>query len=171
MLQSVRGTKQYWFVKKSELRCMIREWGSPTLLLTFSCAKYKSPDIENYLRKINDVPPSYNVGKLCTKDPISVSCKFSQKFHSFFQRVVKKGEVLGTVDHFYRKKEYQARSAPHYHVLLWIKDAPVIGRDDPDEVLGWIQERITCHIPNKESDPELYNLVTRYQMHKCSGYC
>ena len=22
------------------------------------------------------------------------------------------------------------------------------------------------HIPNKESDPELYNLVTRYQMHK-----
>ena len=47
----------------------------------------------------------------------------------------------------------------------------MIGRDDPDEVLGWIQERITCHIPNKESDPELYNLVTRYQMHKCSGYC
>ena len=45
----------------------------------------------------------------------------------------------------------------------------MIGRDDPDEVLGWIQERITCHIPNKESD--LYNLVTRYQMHKCSGYC
>ena len=171
MLQSVRGTKQYWFVTKSELRCMVREWGSPTLLLTFSCAEYESPNIENYLRKVNDVPPSYNVGKLCTEDPISVSRKFSQKFHSFFQRVVKKGEVLGTVDHFYWKKEYQARGAPHYHVRLWIKDAPVIGQDDPDEVLGWIQERITCHIPNKESDPRLYNLVTRYQMHKCSGYC
>ena len=171
MLQSVRGTKQYWFVRKSELRCMIREWGSPTLFLTFSCAEYESPDIENYLRKVNDVPPSYNVGKLCTEDPISVSRKFSEKFHSFFQRVAKKGEVLGTVDHFYWKKEYQARGAPHYHVLLWIKDAPVIGRDYPDEVLGWIQERITCHIANKESYPELYNLVTRYQMHKCSGYC
>ena len=24
--------------------------------------------------------------------------------------------------------------------------------------------------PNKESDPELYDLVTRYQMHKCSAY-
>ena len=170
-VQSVHGTKQYWFVRKSELRCMIREWGSPTLFLTFSCAEYESPDIQNYLRKVNDVPPSYNIEKLCTEDPISVSRKFSQKFHSFFQRVVKKGEVLGTVDHFYWKKEYQARGAPHYHVFLWIKDAPVIGRDDPDEVLGWIQERITCHIPNKESDPELYNLVTRYQMHKCIGYC
>ena len=79
MLQSVHGTKQYWFVRKSELRCMICEWGPPTLFLTFSCAEYESPDIENYLRKVNDVPPSYNVGKLCTEDPISVSRKSSQK--------------------------------------------------------------------------------------------
>ena len=34
MLQSVRGTKQYWFLRQSELRCMIREWGSPTLSLS-----------------------------------------------------------------------------------------------------------------------------------------
>ena len=65
-----------------------------------------------------------------------------------------KGEVLGKVEHFYWKKEYQARGAPHYHVLLWIGDAPVIGRDDPEKVLAWIQER-----------------VTRYQTHKCSAYC
>ena len=139
--------------------------------LTFSCAEYESPDIENYLRKVNDVPPSYNIGKLCTEDPISVSHKFSLKFHSFFQRVLMKGEVLGTVDHYYWKKEYQACGAPHYHVLLWIKDAPVIGQGDPDEVLQWIQDRITCHIPNKDTDPELYNIVTRYQMYRCSGYC
>ena len=31
MLQSVRDTKQYWFIRQSELRCMILEWGSPTL--------------------------------------------------------------------------------------------------------------------------------------------
>ena len=171
MLQSVQCTKQYWFVRKSALRCMIREWCSPTFFLTFSCAEYESPDIANYLRKVNDVPPSYNIGRLCTEDPISVSRKFSMKFHSFFQTVLMKGEILGTVDHFYWKKEYQARGAPHYHALLWIKDAPVIGQDDPDDVLSSIQERITCQIPNKESDPELYNLVTRYQMHKCSAYC
>ena len=95
--------------------------------LTFSCAEYGSADIANYLRKINNVSPSYNIGKLCTEDPISVSRKFSLKFHAFFKTVLLKGEVLGTVEHFYWKKEYQARGAPHYHVLLWIKDAPVIG--------------------------------------------
>ena len=67
---------------------MIREWGSPTHFLTFSCAECESPDIENYLRKVNDVPPSYNIGKLCTEDPISVSHKFSLKFHTFYQNIL-----------------------------------------------------------------------------------
>ena len=171
MLQSVRGTKQYWFLRQSELKCMIREWGSPTLFLTFSCAEYESPDITEYPRRVNNVPPSYNIGRLCTEDPISVSRKFSLKFHAFFRKVIRNGEVLGKVDHFYWKKEYQARGAPHYHVLLWIRDAPVIGQHDPDRVLTWIQERITCHIPNKDGSPELHRLVTRYQFHKCSKYC
>ena len=35
MLQSVRGMKQFWYTKQSELRCMIHMWGSPTLFLTF----------------------------------------------------------------------------------------------------------------------------------------
>ena len=45
MLQTVRGTKQYWFTKQGELRCMVREFGTPTLFLTFSCAEYESHDI------------------------------------------------------------------------------------------------------------------------------
>ena len=100
MLQSVRGTKQYWFIRQSELRCMIREWGSPTLFLTFSCAEYESPDITEYLWRVNDVSPSYDIGKLCTEDPISVSRKFSLKFHAFFRTVIVKGKVLGKVEHF-----------------------------------------------------------------------
>ena len=155
MLQSVRGTKQYWFLRQSELKCMIREWGSPTLFLTFSCAEYESADITEFLRRVNNVSSGYNIGKLCTEDPISVSRQFSLKFHAFFRIVLLKGEVLGKVDHFYWKKEYQARGAPHYHVLLWIRDAPVID-DDPDQVLAWIQDRITCHIPDKDSNPELH---------------
>jgi len=74
MIQSVHGTKQYWFVTQSELRCMIQEYS-----LTFSCAEYESPDIANFLRSVNNVSSSYEIGKLCTKDPISVSIKFHAK--------------------------------------------------------------------------------------------
>ena len=84
------------------------------------------------------------------------------KFHAFFRKVIIKGGVLGKVDHFYWKKEYQNRGAPHYHVLIWIRDAPVIDRDEPENILEWIQKRITCHIPDKDGSPELHRLVTRY---------
>ena len=171
MFQQIRGTKQFWFLKASDLKCMLKEYGSPTLFLTFSCAEYQSPDISSYLRKVNDVPDSYPIGKLCCEDPISVSRKFSQKFHAFFSTVIMKGHVLGTVSHYFVKKEYQARGVPHYHMVLWIEGAPIIGRDMPEEVMRWIQERISCRIPDEDTNPELHLLVIKYQMHKCSSYC
>ena len=55
MFQSVRGSKQYWYLRRSEVLCMIREWGSPALFLTLSCAEYNSPEISRYLHKVNNV--------------------------------------------------------------------------------------------------------------------
>ena len=94
---------------------MVREYRSPTLFLTLSCDEYENLEISNYLRKVNDVHvlESYPAGKLCTEDPISVSRKFSQRFHDFFQTVILKGKVLGPVAHYFYEKEYQARGAPH----------------------------------------------------------
>ena len=72
MLQSVRGTSQYWYKRKGELRCMLRELGPPSLFLTLSCAEYASADIEEYLRKVySSMSANNNIGKLCTEDPSS----------------------------------------------------------------------------------------------------
>ena len=98
---------------------MLREFGSPTFFLTLSCAEYDSPEIDTYLRKVNNVSASYPIEKLCTEDHLSVSRKFSQKFHDLFNMVILKGAVLGTVKQHFYKKEYQSRGAPHYHIPLW----------------------------------------------------
>ena len=87
---NMRGSKPYWFLKRSQVNCMVQEYGPPTVFITLSCAEYDSVEIANYLRKINDLPDSYPIGKLCTEDPISVLRKFSQKFHDFFQKVIVK---------------------------------------------------------------------------------
>ena len=171
VFQCVRGSKQYWYLRRSEVLCMIREYGPPTLFVTLSCAEYESTEMSNFLRKVNDVPSSYPISKLCIEDPISVSRKFSQKFRDFFHTVILKGKVLGHVLHYFYKKEYQARGAPHYHMILWIEGAPTAGSDDPEAVLHWIQNIITCRIPEEESNPQLHQLVTKYQYHKCSKYC
>ena len=81
-----------------------------------------------------------------------------------------KGGVLGEVTHSFWKKEYPSRGAPHYHVLLWIKDAPVIGVDPEHVVTAWIDKKISCQIPDEKVSPELHRLVTKYQLHKCSNY-
>ena len=123
MLQRARGTKQYWFLRHSELKCMIRYFGPPTLFLTFSCAEYESTDIGIYLKRVNGISDDTecSIGMLCTGDPLSVSRQFFSKFHSLFQSV--KGDVLGKVAHHYWKKQYQTRGAPYCHVLLWIEAA------------------------------------------------
>ena len=63
------------------------------------------------------------------------------------------------------------RGAPHYHIVLWIKDSPVLGKDSPEKVLSFIQERITCHISDNKTSPDLHASVTKYQMHTCNAYC
>ena len=69
-----------------------------------------------------------------------MSRKFTEKFRDFFTTILLQGEVLGEVTHYFWKKEYQSRGAPHYHVILWIKDAPVIGMDPEDKVTAWIDK-------------------------------
>ena len=68
-------------------------------------------------------------------------------------------------------KKYQMRGASHYHILLLIENVPVVGINYAEEVCSFIQERITCHIPDSNTSPDLNHLVTKYQMHKCSKYC
>ena len=162
MLQVVRGTSQYWYRRKGELHCMLREWGPPSLFfLTLSYTEYASADIEQYLRKVNDVASSYNIGKLCTEDPISVSIKFSEMFHAFFKTIKR-------VVHWWCTALYQEGVSSSGSTtlplifLLWINDAPVAGVDPPEKVLTWIEKRITCQIPDIDKEPELYDLVTRY---------
>lgn len=135
--------------------------GLTSLFLTLSCAEYDYPEISRYLHKVNDVPDNYPIGKLCTEDPVSVTQKFDQKFKNIFSTIILNDQALGKISHYFIKKEYQACGAPHYHLLLWIDDAPINGKDPDSKVLEWTQQRITCRIPEEKSNPELHRLVTK----------
>ena len=154
ILQPVRGTNQYWYKVKGELKCMIREWGSPTFFLTLTCAEYDSADISQYLRTVNNVPQTYKLLDCVLRTQYLYHDSFRTNSMISFNTVIMKSAVLGAVDHYYWKKEYQMRGAPHYHIVLWIRDSPVLGRDSPKKVLSFIQERITCHI---QTSPEIPN--------------
>ena len=65
MLQSVHGMKQYWFLRSSELKCMIREFvplPPPFFSRSVLVSRYRV-----FFRKVNDAPPKYNIAKLCVE--------------------------------------------------------------------------------------------------------
>uniref|UniRef100_A0A1X7TYG9 Helitron helicase-like domain-containing protein n=1 Tax=Amphimedon queenslandica TaxID=400682 RepID=A0A1X7TYG9_AMPQE len=53
------------------------------------------------------------------------------------------------------------RGATHYHILLWIENAPVVGINRLEEVCSFIQDRITCHIPDSNTSADLNFLVKK----------
>jgi len=55
--------------------------------------------------------------------------------------------------------------------MLWIKDAPVIGKNTEDEVKAYIQKIATREMSNPEASPTLHELVSRFQVHRCNSYC
>ena len=108
VLQSVRGTKQFWFLKKNDVMAMIRENGSPTLFLTLSCAEYEAPDTERYLCKVNDVSgyvqkilfqchESFHRSLGISLQLCSYKDKYLGKSPTIFGRKSTKQEVLPTI--------------------------------------------------------------------------
>ena len=75
---------------------------------------------------------------------------------------------LGKIADWFYRVDYQQRGSPHIHMLIWLEGAPVYGCDGDDEVTSFIDEIITCKMPN--SDPEL-GLLVNQQIHRHSQTC
>ena len=62
--------------------------------------------------------------------------------------------------------------APHYHILLWNKAAPVIGKDAPADILKYINKYVTCAVPDEIASLNgSHKYVNAFQRHKCNAYC
>ncbi|KAL7532184.1 hypothetical protein ACHAWF_004043 [Thalassiosira exigua] len=60
--------------------------------------------------------------------------------------------------------EFQKRGFPHAHIVCWL--APETGKHmDPDR----LDEIICAEIPDKEDDPVLFELVTKFMLHGPCG--
>ena len=128
---------------------MIRTLGPPTLFVTCSAAEWFSDALVSHLRTVNATVSGIekmSAAELCVLDPVTVSIHFQKKWSAIFQKLIrsKKTPIFGEVADYFWRIEYQARGAPHVHCLLWIKDAPVIGRDSPETVKEYIDKTVTC---------------------------
>ena len=63
------------------------------------------------------------------------------------------------------------RGSPHLHALIWTSDCPKLTNDTKDEYIAYIDQHVQAYLPDKETDPQLYDLVKTYQRHNQSKTC
>ena len=78
---------------------------------------------------------------------------------------------LGNVTHYCVRCEYQSRGLQHFHLQLWIQNAPIIGENTDEEVSAFIAKYATCRIPDSTLCPTLHKRVQKFQQHRCNDYC
>jgi hypothetical protein len=107
---------------------------------------------------------------LISLDPVSTSRIVDNEFKSIMDFITSEDAPLGKVTHYAWRREYQTRGLQHFHILLWIEGAPVIGENTTDEVIKFISNTITCHKPNKHDFPTISDRIEMYQTHKHNSY-
>jgi len=114
---------------------------------------------------------SLSTSVLIARDPVSTSRFLDNKFRAMLDFICSKDHPIGEVIHYFWRREYQGRGIQHLHLLLWIKNASIIGESSPEEVSKFILQYITCKMPVQNISPLLYKRVNTHQQHKHNVYC
>ncbi|XP_070528970.1 uncharacterized protein [Cardiocondyla obscurior] len=172
IFSALRNTEQYWRRPRSDLDCMTRHYGPATWFLTLSRSEWLWDDLGEYIREVNGWQDcSLNTSVLDAKDPISTSRFLDNKFRAIIDFICSKDFPIGEVTHYFWQREYQSRDIQHFHLLIWIKNAPIFGESSVEEVSKFILHYISCKKPDKNIAPLLYSRVDKHQRHRHNDYC
>ena len=181
-MKNVRGTPAYWQVQLYDTLAMLRTYGTPTWFVSLSPAEFMWPEFMQAVGKRNGHNWSEDDVKSMdwmTKaehfrlNAVTVDQMFESRIESFFKDFIQsKAEPLGPVAEYVQKIEFQVRGTPHAHVLIWIKDAPRVGKNTDEEVCNFVDKyingRIPCDIPENE---DIRELVQKLQTHRHNACC
>lgn len=176
VLRNLRGSPPYWEKAKKDVFAMIRQLGIPTWFCSFSAAETKWFPLLGCLSKLvhgkelNDSELENLTWQdkchLIKSDPVTCARYFDHKFQIFVSHVLKHElKPIGEIVDFFFRVEFQQRGSPHVHMLIWIKNFPVYGSTNEDDVGAFIDKYITCS--KSGGRPELIN----YQTHRHARTC
>ena len=175
-LASIRGTPAYWEKSKREVFAMVRQLGIPTFFVTFSAADRRWIEIDNAILIQQGKPPMTpeehnNMTwdqhcRIIMSNPVTAARIFENRVQTFIKDVImSKAEPIGKVEDYFYRTEFQQRGWPHIHMIVWVKDAPKLDVNTDDEIVKFVDDKITCAMPSPETDPELYEILSSVQMH------
>ena len=178
VLKTLRGSPPYLEACKKELFAYLRQLGIPTFFCSFSAADTKWLDMLRILGYAVDHKDYTDeelasltwdeVTRLVKSDPVTCTRHFDFRVQRFLQLVLLNPKApIGPISDYYYRVEFQQRGSPHIHMLVWIADAPVYGKDTNKDVTSFIDKYVTCH---NQTDGPLEDVMTR-QIHRHTRTC
>ena len=178
LFKNVRGSPAYWQSLFYDILAMMSQLGTPTWFFTLSAADMMWPDmIQTIARQsgvflTDDDVKNLSYEERCTwlrLNPVTAVRHFHYRLETFVKHVImSNAKPLGEVVDYAIRIEFQARGSPHAHTLLWVKNAPQINVQIDDEVCRFVQDHISCEIPEDDKEKEL---ILKLQKHSHSSYC
>jgi hypothetical protein len=130
---------------------IVRKHGRPHYFVTFTCHP-------NWPEVKSSIFPTES-----PKDRPDITARvFHIKMKALLEDLIK-NQVLGEVIAYTAMKEDQKRGLPHVHILLIMAEA-----DRPREPKD-IDEVVSAEVPDKATNPQLYDIVTRHMIHGPCG--
>ncbi|XP_066928370.1 uncharacterized protein [Clytia hemisphaerica] len=178
-MSTVKGTPAYWKKFQQEVLAMVKQLGPPTFFLTLSCADLRWNELISIIYKLkgqnvtNEFIENLSYHERCdllNSNPVLVARHFQYRVEVFFKEIVLDGP-LGKTTYYAIRVEFQVRGSPHIHSFLWILNAPTLTPETKSEYVEFVDKIIKVCLPSQQEDPELFNLVKTYQLHRHSKTC
>ncbi|GKA46793.1 hypothetical protein Tco_0739676 [Tanacetum coccineum] len=149
---SYTGSPRYMMQNYLDAMTLCKNFGYPDLFITFTCNP-NWPEIARFVAE---------KGLKSDDRPDVITRVFKQKLDSLMKDFKEKhwfGRLRGAV----YTVEFQKRGLPHAHILLFLEP------EDKLTTAAHIDKYISAEIPDKDEDPELYQIVTDHMMHGPCG--
>ncbi|XP_057249974.1 uncharacterized protein LOC125496547 [Beta vulgaris subsp. vulgaris] len=149
---SFTGGHSYMRENYQDAMAICRCYGYPDLFITFTCNP-KWPEINRFVSKRGLRP----------EDRPDVICRVFKMKLDQLVKDLKDHNIFGRVRAVVYTVEFQKRGLPHAHILLFLH------RDDKFPDAEAINKIICAELPDKDENPELYDVVSEFMMHGPCG--
>ena len=105
-------------------------------------------------------------------NPVVAAKHFQYRVESFFSEVLlSNSNPIGKITYYALRIEFQMRGSPHLHALIWTSDCPKLTPESKDAYVEFIDKHAQANLPDKNYEPDTYEMVKMYQKHNHSKTC
>lgn len=172
--KSIPGSPMYHRTQLQNLLAMVDAYGMPNFFLTLTAdevSELKWPEYDQLEDILKDLLQNPNLD--WKNAPVECIRLFKARVDAFFKTHIapkNKSGILGKVNHYLIRYEFQDRGSPHVHIVLWVDltDQERLS----NEIIAYIPadyDLDTCtFIPHTcPLKQRLVEIVTRKQLHTC----